>query len=249
MFKPVAALLFLIACHCSLQAQENEMNPDRPDQTEEVHLVPAGKFMLESGFSINRFDTGRNANIVKAMLRYGLTKKMEIGILTEQGRDRNRYIEETVQSTYPLALRLKLALLEKHQWLPDITLISYWQVPVSKNDKGEHARNSIALLLAFLHEISGKWKIEYNTGFQQEAFSKDIAWQLYTSVHYKFNNELEGFAGSYSQFQKHEEPFHNVDIGLGYKLKENLQLDIAAGTSIDYPEPNKFLTIGFSIML
>jgi hypothetical protein len=249
MFKPVAVMIFLVATIASARGQENEMNPDRPDQTEEVHLVPKGKFMLETGFSVNRFDTGRNANIIKAMLRFGLVKGVEIGILTEQGRDRNRYIEETVQSTYPLALRLKLALLEKHRWLPDITLVTYYQVPVSKNDKGEHARNSISILLAFLHEISEKWKLEYNAGFQQEAFSKDIAWQVYTSVHYKFNEKLESFVGSYSQFEKHQLPFHNMDIGLGYKLKENLQLDVAAGSSISYPQPNKFVTVGFSVML
>jgi hypothetical protein len=247
--KPIAVAILLVITMVSVHGQENEMNPDRPDQTEEVHLVPKGKFMLETGVSTNKFDTGRNANILKAMLRYGLMKRVELGILTEQGRDRNRYIEETVQSTYPLALRLKIALLEKHEWLPDITLVSYWQVPVSKNDKGDQARNSISMLLAFLHELSDKWRIEYNAGFQEEAFSKDIAWQIYTSVHYKLNEKLESFVGSYSQFQKHKQPFHNIDIGLGYKLKENLQLDVAAGTSVGYPEPNKFLSIGFSIML
>ena len=231
------------------QGQEKEMNPDRPDQTEEVRLVPKGRLMLETGISTNKFDSGRNANILKTMLRYGLTKGLELGLLIEQGRDRNRYLEETVQSTYPLALRLKLALLEKHQWLPDITLVTYWQVPVSKNDKGEHAQNSISMLLAFLNEFSDKWKLEYNAGFQQEAFNKDISWQVYTSIHYQLTEKVESFVGSYSQFQNHKKPFHNVDAGLAFKLKENLQLDIAAGTSIDYPESNRFLTAGFSIML
>ncbi|HTE26079.1 transporter [Flavitalea sp.] len=249
MSKHFIVSIFLLAAFATAQSQEKEMNPDRPDQTEEVHLVPKRKFMLETGVSTNRFDSGRNANIVKAMLRYGLTKGVELGFLMEQGRDRNRYIEETVQSTYPLALRLKLALLEKHQWLPDITLVTYWQVPVSKNDQGEHAQNSISMLLAFLDEFSDKWKLEYNAGFQQEAFSKDIAWQVYTSIHYKFAEKVESFVGSYSQFQKHKQPFHNVDAGLGFKLKENLQLDVAVGTSVDYPERNRFLTVGFSVLL
>jgi hypothetical protein len=248
MCKCVIVSICLVAAFVNAQSQEKEMNPDRPDQTEEVHPVPKGKFMLETGVLINQFDSGRNANIIKTMLRYGLMKGVELGFLMEQGRDRNRYIEETVQSTYPLALRLKLALLEKHQWLPDITLVTYWQIPVSKNDKGEHAQNSFSMLLAFLNEFSDKWKLEYNAGFQQEAFSKDIAWQVYTSIHYKLTEKLESFVGSYSQFQNHEQPFHNLDIGLGFKLKENLQLDIAGGTSVDHPENNKFVTVGFSVM-
>ena len=40
-----------------------------------------------------------------------------------------------------------------------------------------------------------------------------------------------------------------VDAGLGFKLKDYLQLDVAAGTSVDYPERNKFLTVGYSVML
>ncbi|RYZ38768.1 MAG: transporter, partial [Sphingobacteriales bacterium] len=217
-------------------------------QTEEVHVVPRGKFVLENGFASTQFDSGRSALIVRSMLRYGLMKNLEVGLLSEQGRDRNRYIEETVQSTYPLALRLKVALLQKHRWLPDISLISYWQIPVAKNDEGEHARNSFSVLLAFLHELSEKWKLEYNTGFQQEAFSKDIAWQLYTSVHYKLTEKMETFVGSYSQFENHKEPFHNVDAGLGYKLNKNMQVDVAAGTSVGYPEHNNFATVGFSVM-
>jgi hypothetical protein len=249
MAKNFIVIICLLAACARAQGQEKEMNPDRPDQTEEVHLVPKGRFMLETGISTNQFDSGRNANIVKTMLRYGITKRMELGFLMEQGRDRNRYMEETVQSTYPLALRLKLALLEKHHWLPDITLVTYWQIPVSKNDKGDHAQNSISMLLAFLNEFSEKWKLEYNAGFQQEAFSKDIAWQVYTSIHYKLTDKLESFIGSYSQFQNYKQPFHNVDAGLGFKLKENIQLDVAAGTSVDYPERNKFLTVGISVML
>jgi len=243
----VLSLLSLI--NYKSYAQDNEMNPDRPDQTEEVHLVPKGKIMLESGLLINGFDSGRNAHIIRSMLRYGLVKGVELGLLTEQGRDRNRYIEETVQSTYPLAARLKVALLEKHKWLPDITLVSYLQLPVSKNDEGERAHTSVSVLLAFLNELSDKWKLEYNAGFQQEAFSSEIGWQIYTSLHYKLTEKLESFVGSFSQFQKEKKPFHNADVGLGYKIKENFQVDVAAGSSIDHPDHNQFITVGFSVML
>ena len=68
MQKQLLLIIVLVAFTGKLWSQENEMNPDRPDQTEEVHLVPKGRFMLETGVSANKFDSGRNANIVKAML-------------------------------------------------------------------------------------------------------------------------------------------------------------------------------------
>ena len=230
-------------------SQESKMNPDRPDQTEEVHVVSKGKLLFEEGFLVNSFDSGKNALIIRSLIRYGLVKGVELGFLLEQGRERNRYMEETVQSTYPLALRLKVALVEDHTWLPDITFLGYFQLPFSKNDEGEHAHASVSALLAFVNELSDKWKIEYNGGFQQEAFSNKIAWQVYTSLHYKISDKLESFVGSYSQFQHFQKPFHNVDLGLAIKLKENFQVDIAAGKSVGYDERNFFLTAGFSVML
>ncbi|HTF27243.1 MAG TPA: transporter [Flavitalea sp.] len=230
-------------------SQETKMNPDRPDQTEEVHVVPKGRLLIEEGFSVNGFDSGRNALIIRSLIRYGLVKGVELGFLLEQGRERNRYMEETVQSTYPLALRLKIALVEDHAWLPDIAFLGYFQLPFAKDDEGELAHASVSALLAFVNELSDKWKFEYSTGFQQEAFSNKIAWQVYTSLHYKINDKLESFVGSYSQFQHSQKPFHNVDLGLAYKLKENFQVDVAAGKSVGYDERNFFLTAGFSVML
>lgn len=246
------SILILVLIYLTVDrafSQETKMNPDRPDQTEEVHVVPKGSLLIEEGFSLNGFDSGRNALIIRSLIRYGLVKGVELGFLLEQGRERNRYMEETVQSTYPLALRLKVALIEDHAWLPDITFLGYFQLPFSKNDEGEHARASISALLAFVNELSDKWKFEYNGGFQQEAFNNKIVWQVYTSLHYKITDKLESFAGSYSQFQHSQKAFHNVDLGLAYKLKENFQVDIAAGKSIGYAERNYFLTAGFSIML
>jgi outer membrane putative beta-barrel porin/alpha-amylase len=249
MFKKLSLIVIFLALIMNVSAQDDEMNADRPDQTEEVHLVPKKRFMVESGFISTRFDSGRNALIVRTMLRYGITKGVEIGLLTEQGRERNRYIEETVQSTYPVAARLKVALLEKHKWLPDITLVSYVQLPFGKNDEGKNARGSISALLAFMHELSDKWRFEYNAGFQQEAFDHKFGWQVYTSLHYKLTEKLESFVGSYSQFERDQHPFHNMDAGLAYKIKEHFQVDIAGGTSINYHEQNEFLTVGFAVML
>jgi hypothetical protein len=142
------------------------MNADRPDQTEETHVVGKGRFQWESGLLYNDFDTGRSA-----------------------------------------------------------------------------------LMAAFLHEIGSNWKIAYNGGFQQEAFEPDMAWQVNGSVHYKAAEKAELFAGYFSQFQSNEAPFHNIDAGINYKLKESIQIDLAAGSSIWYDEPNRFLTIGFSIAI
>jgi hypothetical protein len=247
MKKILMAILGLCGYGFCSHGQETEMNADRPDQTEETHVVGKGRFQLETGVLYNHFDTGRSALIKRTLIRYGVSKKWEAGLLIEQGRQRNRYIQETVQSTYPLAVRVKGALLERHAWLPAITLIGYLQLPfTSMNTKGGWRRSS-SVAAAFLHEVGAKWKIEYNAGYQEEAFEPDIAFIFNGSIHYKASEKTEVFAGYFSQFLPHEDPFHNIDAGISYKVKENIQIDLAGGTSILYDEPNRFLTIGFSI--
>lgn len=91
-------------------SQEKEMNIDRPDQTEETYIMGKGQFQMETGGLYNKFDTGQNAWVSRTMIRYGISKIFEVGVLIEQGRERNRYIQETVQNTYPLAVRIKAAI-------------------------------------------------------------------------------------------------------------------------------------------
>jgi hypothetical protein len=230
-------------------SQKKEMNTDRPDQTEETHLVDKGQFQLETGFLYNNFDTGRSAYISRSLIRYGISKKLEAGLLIEQGSERDRYIKETVQSTYPLAVRIKALLLENHEWLPDITLVGYLQLPYTSLHTEGGWRRSTSLMAAFLHEPCSDWKVEYNAGFQQEAFEPDIAGLVNGSVHYKLSQKAELFAGYFSRFQSHKNPFHNIDAGIAYRIGDNMQIDLAGGSSILYDEPNRFLTAGFSIAI
>jgi hypothetical protein len=229
-------------------SQEKEMNTDRPDQTEETHLVDKRQLQVETGLLYNTFDTGHSALISRTIIRYGILKRWEVGLLVEQGKERDRYIKETVQSTYPLAIRLKAAILENHEWLPDITIIAYLQLPYTSSNK-DVWRMSPSVIAAFLHELGTNWKIEYNAGFQQEAFGPDISWQVNGSLHYKLIENAELFAGYFSQFQSHKNPFHNIDAGISYKIKDNMQIDLAGGSSIFYNEPNRFWTAGFSLAI
>jgi hypothetical protein len=81
--------------------------------------------------------------------------------ISGSGKGADRYIKETVQSTYPLAVRLKAAILENHAWLPDITIIAYLQLPYTSANTKDGWRMSPSVIAAFLHELGKNWKIEY----------------------------------------------------------------------------------------
>src|SRR5690349_6969943 len=92
--------------------KKTEMNVDMPDETEETDLLEKGQFQLETAFLHNGYQKGSSSNIGQAMLRYGLAKPVELRLLIEDGDMRDKYLDETVQSTYPLALGTKVTLVK-----------------------------------------------------------------------------------------------------------------------------------------
>src|SRR4051812_49274912 len=85
-----------------------ELNMDLPDETEETDLIEKGELQAEVAYLHTKFPEGAQPSIGQALLRYGLMEKLELRLLLEEGYARDKYMEETVQSTYPLAFSIKL---------------------------------------------------------------------------------------------------------------------------------------------
>lgn len=221
------------------------MHTDWPDQSEDVHVMKPGELQLETGFSLTRFRTDdATAAVAHELIRYGLTKRVELRLVVEDGKLRDRYIEETSQSVAPLAASVKYALVDDHKWLPDIALVGYLKLPFTSRSREQKAYWSPAFVAAFEHKLTEKLMLEYNFGIRQKAYSSDYGWLSTTGLMYDITDKLEVFAEHFAQYQSAEEPQHNFDAGILYDLTDNLQLDLAAGSTIKYDEPNRFLSIG-----
>jgi len=222
------------------------MNVDMPDETVETDVVEKGQFQLESAFLYNRFKEKPNAKIGQLLLRYGVTKRVELRLLAEDGQERDRYMEETVQSNYPLALGAKVVLLKDHEWLPDITLASLVKLPFTSRSKDQSAYWSPVFLLAFQNKLSEKWKLEYNAGIQQEVYSADWVWLANGSLHYKIVDPLEAFVEYYAQYKAGELPQHNVGGGFAYQLGNQVEFYVSGGSTVNYDEYNYFFSGGIA---
>jgi Putative MetA-pathway of phenol degradation len=236
-----AALLLGIAAH----AQDDKMHTDWPDQSEDVKVMKPGQVQFETGMIYNSFDKGKNAFIAHELIRFGVVKKLELRMLVEDGRQRDRYIEETSQSVYPISLSAKYSLLEDHDWLPDVTVVGYVKLPFTSRSSSQTAYWSPAFIAAFEQELTKKLKLEYNAGIRQNAYDKEYAWIGTAGLLYDLSPKLEVFAEYFAQYQPEEAPQHNIDAGLLYDIGRNMQLDLAAGSTIFYEEPNRFLSLGF----
>ncbi len=229
-------------------ASKKEMNVDMPDETEETDLVADGQFQLETAVLYNAYYQGKPSVVGQSLLRYGLTERVEIRALAEDGQQRDRYLSETVQATYPIALGTKIALLKNKRMLPDVTFVAYLKLPFTARSHNQEAYWSPLGLLAFQHKFaSEKIKLEYNAGLQQEAFRRQWQGLGNASLHYKLTNDLEAFAEYYAQYSPREAPMHNLGGGLALQIGHQMEVYVAGGSAINTPESNHFFSGGIAV--
>lgn len=233
---------------------KDTINADRPDQTESPHIVPRGKFQVESGIFISPFDSsgGKTPVVGMCVIRYGLSERLELRLMAEDGRDRDRYLEETTQGVFPLAAGGKLLLLERKSGLvPQIALLGWLKIPVTNRSSEQAIYWSPQLMLAFENRIGKVVEIEYNAGAKQEVYGPRWQGMASLSVHIIASNQFKIFTEYFGQYQPQEDPVQNVDGGLIWTINPSLQLDIAAGRSVSAPleQSSSFATLGCSFLL
>jgi hypothetical protein len=229
---------------------ETEMNVDLPDETQETDLVDKGQVQMETSFLYNRYTVNPTSVLGQGLLRYGLLSRVELRLLIEDGRQRDKYMEETTQSTYPLAAGTKVALLKDVKGLPDITFVGYLKLPFTSRSKEQKAYWSPMALLAFQNKFGGdKWKLEYNIGGQQEAYSTSWFMVVNASLHYKLLEKLELYTEYYSQYQPGSGPQHNIGGGAAYEIGHAIEVYASAGGSILRSPANHYFQSGVAFRL
>lgn len=247
-------LILLISFSFVLNAQTTsvplkEINADLPDETEETDLLDKGQLQVETAFLYNHFFSDASPKIVQSLIRYGLFNYLEARLLIEDGYARDKYLEETVQSTAPLALSTKISLLKDHSILPNITLVGYLKLPFTSRTGEQLPYWAPNVSLAFQHKFGDKWKLEYNVGGQQEVYSTDWVEFFNASIHYKVADRLELFTEYYGQYQTSEDPQHNVGFGAFYQINNYLGFYAVSGSTIQYKPHNYFVSGGIVVRL
>lgn len=220
-----------------------------PDETQETDLLPRGEWQIEAAYLHNLYSTGGPSDIGQVLIRYGFSKRLELRFLTEAGSELHKYIENTVQSTFPAAASAKILLLKDHRCLPDITLITYLHLPFYNVEKDKKAYWSSIFLIAFNNELGKKWKLEYNAGLQQEAYSMQWAYILNAAIHYQEVDQLEIFSEYFAQYHPSDNSQHNVGAGLAYQLNNYVEVFAMAGGTVNYAESNHYINAGVAFKL
>lgn len=225
--------LTLILATTNCFAQKENINTDRPDQSDGVYTIPKNKFQIENGIILAK-DTWLN----DFMLRYGLTSSTEIRLAIDVGR------EAAVKGLKPVSISVKQRIWLQQKIIPSITFVGY--ATFGKLASKGFRSNEIpyVLELAFENELNDKFTVGYNVGATDEF--KDLILTL--NFGYSPTDKFSAFAEYFSTIGNMR-PEHNWDAGILFVLNPQLQFDIACGHAIAGSDNRFFATFGVSYIL
>jgi hypothetical protein len=248
-------LLFVCLAPLMLQAQDDEIQTDRPSASFSPQVVPKKHFQVEVGLrkEYDKYNGQKHEEYLypTALIKYGLSKKIELRMLIEDEGDYDYTPDkhETASGLKPLQFGFKYNLFEEKGGLPNTSFIASAALPklASPDFKGDYV--APAFRLAMQHSISRKVSLNYNLGVEWE--SNDVhAQYIYTlSPQFELTNKLKGFVEVYGFISGQEGADHRFDAGLLYLIRPNWQVDISGGLGITKSAPNNFIEAGVSFRL
>ncbi len=237
------------------EEDKDEMETDRPSLSLTPTTVLKNRFQLEAGFQKQHDKTnGQHTDeyvYPLALLRYGLTKKLELRVIIEEEGDYeyNPTKQKVASGIEPVQVGFKYNLFEEKGALPKTAIIARAAFPkfASPDFKSDYV--APAFRLAMQNSLSKKIQLQYNAGVEWEPEDVHANYLLTLSPQLVLSNQLQVFAEISSQFSSEEGPDHRWDAGLLYKVTRNLQFDISGGLGITKSAPDNFIEVGVSFRL
>jgi len=251
--KPL--LLFALLFASTLYAQEKTaLVTDRPDQTESAAVVPAWHLQIETGMlkewvssTSDSFD--ENTRYGTTLLRYGLFDFMEFRLGSDLLNHRFKLpagVERSDFGTSPIGAGFKFALTKENGLLPDIALITSWQIPNTGNKEYSSDKWQHSFVFAFAHTLSDRWGLGYNLGYEFESDFDKSAFKYSLVGGYALADRWGTFIEAYGAKLSNDPWDIRLDAGITFLLFPNFQLDLSGGVGLTETSHAGFLSGGFS---
>lgn len=231
-----------------VQAQDEQENidADRPDQSQGPGVVPRRHVQLEAGYLYRKTnDQIRTHAYPTSLLRIGLLDGVELRMqaavkdsVIENGTERH------IKGWGPLSIGTKIRLWDERGWRPEAALMAMVALPVGsevfKPDNPEPQFN-----LGLRNGLSEKIDLTYNFGYGWTGGDavRSYGANLAGGITDRLTLYLEAF-GSKAKGAPAE---HQADLGLLFLLLPNLQIDVAAGRRVSSAAPHSFISTGLAL--
>ena len=232
MRKTYTLLFIMIALSLGLKAQK--IVTDRPDQTESSSTVPLKSLQIESGVLVGNYENGliKQVLIPSTLLRYGLTKNIELRFVQQFENLKNDAISQDDFGISDLEIGAKIQLLKKEDINTEIAFLSHLIMPTGSNGLTNDKFGTVNKL-AISHELNDKLGLGYNVGYDNMGEGNgDLTYSVALGIGLgeKFGTYIELY-GEHAEFSDWGS---NLDSGLTYLIKDNLQLDVSFGLGLNH---------------
>ncbi|NDK56625.1 transporter [Pontibacter fetidus] len=233
------------------QTTKPDLETDRPDQTESASIVAARSFQLETGFYFEKATAGNTERIYTAypttLLRIGLLKGIEV---RAEGTYQNFIVEENAKTNVngfgPLTIGAKVKFWEESGFRPQTAFMTMITLPVG-HDAFTPENPEPNLRLLFKNSLTDQLDLSHNLAYGWEDGNAVKSYSV--SLCMALNDRIGAFGEVFGDKIDGEKAIHSADTGITFLVLPNLQLDLAAGTTINSPYPEYFVTTGISVRL
>lgn len=243
------ALLFSCFLYRPVYSQD-DIDTDRPDQTETSSIVPVNRFQMENGFLHQQTSKGESESALPTSLwKFGISKNIELRLITDLIY--NRTPDTTNTGLNPVVAGLKVKLWEEKGILPQASLITHILLPkvASKDLQVKYLAPEIRLL--FQNTITDDIDLGYNLGMNWDGKSPDPIFAYTFSPNMSLTKKLKAYIEAFGFCPQYKHAEHWFDGGFMFLIHKDVQLDISAGYEITSQEGfhQFYESIGFSFRI
>jgi hypothetical protein len=220
---------------------------DRPDQTESSSTVSQGSLQIETGILIGFSEANDNSErqllAPTTLFRYGITKGIELRILSQFESVKDDF--KTSTGISDLEIGAKIQLVQNEDVNTEIAFLSHLILPTGSSELSLDRAGTINKL-SISHELSKTMGLGYNVGYDYFGIGQgNLTYSMALGI--GINNKVGVYIEPYGQltdFDKHEMSF---DAGVAYLINKNVQLDFSFGTGLNHTM--NYISVGTSINL
>jgi hypothetical protein len=247
-FMKVKILFVAFISTYSFSQEIEDIQTDRPDQTETPSIVPKGMFQVETGFTFQRNDAFSITNMLPSTLwKYGVNENFELRLITEFISERIN--NETNSGFNPILLGCKIKIAEEKGFFPKTSFIAHIGLPnvASKEFKSDFFAPEFRFVMQ--HSLSKKISLSYNLGAEWDGFSAEPTFIYTIASGYSITDKLGSYIELFGFASQNQTTNHNFDCGITYLISSNFMVDLSAGFGITKNAPDNYKAIGFSFRL
>lgn len=228
-------------------AQAQQIQTDRPNETESPTAITPGHLQIESGLSFEKQDDQKTFEVPQAVFRYGIFKNAEIRIESAFKTDQDQ--EEKHAGIAPLILGAKYHIANHKGIMPDLALLARVSIPWMADNAFKEPNYSPEIRMLAQHELSKLTHVGYNLGIKWTAETAHPEYIYTLSADHSLTKKIKLVAEAYGFAEPDHHAQNSADISVLYVFQKNMQFDIIAGSGIMHTPKHKFVEIGVSYKL